>query len=282
MAVAVCLPISPPLATPQLSIPQFGVLQAARQSLYDLPDASYFIMRMQEASSLALAPLRRFIEMLEIVFALKNCSTAVIDAISQFSVQPILDCIPNLVKALAKLVSFIPPLSYIPTLLDLATYVIQCIDEFFNLLIYLDSRISDQKALLNTAIDLGDLELANYADCAASDLIAQMSNATDLLIFVSGILQLLLEPVVQAIGEPVLRALLGQLVAKATNLPQLLNDLQTSLSPETSFDIPGLGDLIEEVIGLRNIVVQLYNAVAPLIGREASLSIIPQPSFDNF
>ena len=63
MTVVPCITLGDPPALPQLDIPQFGVLQAARQSLYDLPDFSVYIMSMQNAAAAALAPLRRFLEL---------------------------------------------------------------------------------------------------------------------------------------------------------------------------------------------------------------------------
>ena len=73
MTTVPCLEMPALPELPSLEIPQFGVLEAARQSLYDLPDLSVYLMSMQELAGNALAPLRRFLEMIEVIVAIKSC-----------------------------------------------------------------------------------------------------------------------------------------------------------------------------------------------------------------
>lgn len=281
MATAPCLRLTTPIPSPSIEIPQFGKLQTSRFSLYDAPDPSFSIMRMQDAAALALAPFRRFVDILDALMSVKAVLDAIPDAITSLNPQPIIDAIENVVKKLAKLATFIPPLSYLPPLLDLAAFVVSTIDNFTGLLIYIDDRLTEHTDVQNIATTLGDTVLAGYADYASTDLQVQLANSTEMLSFVSSILQILLSPLTQIMSNSLLKKMLGNLGDISTDLNAQLASLTADIGSST-FEMSAIGPIVKGVVELRNVAVQVYNIVGPLIGRDTQLEIVPTPTFTHF
>jgi len=102
MAIAACLNVDPPPPTPQLEIPQLGIFKVARDSLYDLPDLSKYILKLQDATALALAPIRRFLDVIAVLIAIKRCISAVPDSLLPPNPSAILECIEDLTKEIEK------------------------------------------------------------------------------------------------------------------------------------------------------------------------------------
>lgn len=275
MAVVPCIELGDPPALPELEIPQFGILQAARQSLYDLPDFSVYIMSMQNAAAVALAPLRRFLEMVEIILAIKSCQQAVIDALLPPSPGPIIDCLKDLIKAIARIASFFPPLEYVKTALSLAKFAIQILDEVISLFELLDQRITQLKENIDLSLELGDLELGAINDCAGG-MTPIVVNSMDILKFVTPMLKIMLEPLARLIPIPALR----KMVKDIANFPALLTNAQSAI--ESAQGPPVLGDLMEMIVQMRNIAVLMYNTLSPVVGRDPDMRPRTVPSFQNF
>ena len=276
MTTVPCIEMPDPPELPKLDIPQFGVLEAARQSLYDLPDLSVYIMSMQELAGNALAPLRRFLEMIEVIVAIKSCQEAVIDALLPPSPGPIIECLKDLIKAIARLASFFPPFEYVKTMLSLCLYVVSILDEVINLFVFLDERISEYKANISLALDLGDIELGAINDCAGEQATKLVVNAMDILKFISPILSILLNPLARLIPIPELRQILKDL----SSLPDVLAGIQQDINEAQG--TPALGALIESIAGMRNVTVWLYNLLAPVVGRSGNQRQRAVPDFVNF
>lgn len=275
MAVIPCLYLGDPPALPELEIPQFGILQAARQSLYDLPDISTYIMTLQNAAAAALAPLRRFLELIEVILAIKNCQQAVIDALIPPSPGPIIECLKDLIEAIARLASFFPPLEYVKTALSLAKFAIQILDAIISLFELLDSRITELKVNLELAVELGDLELGAINDCAGG-MTPIIVNSMDIMKFITPMLSILLDPLSRLLPIPELR----EMADSIANFPELLTDAQSAIEGAEGPAV--LGDLIELIVQIRNIAVVMYNILAPVVGRDADLKQRTVPTLVNF
>lgn len=276
MSIADCIELPQPPTPPSLEIPQFGILETARQSLHDLPDISTYIMSMQNAAALALAPLRRFLELIEVVLTIKECFSVIPDSLLPPDPTAIIDCIKNLAKAIARLAAFFPPLSYIPTILDLANFVIQIVDEIISLFELLDQRLTQYTAVLNSATELGDLELAAVANCGSAEANIQILNAMEILKFVTPIINSILTPIARIVPEHNLRQVLEDIADVPAQLDLVETDIQSTVGP------PVLEPLIQLMVILRNAAVMLYNTAAPIIGREANKGPRDIPEFQNF
>jgi hypothetical protein len=273
MTVPICLEMPAPPELPYLEIPQFGIMSAARQSLYDLPDLSTYLMSLQEVAALALAPVRRFLEMVEIILAIKSCQDAIIEALLPPSPGPIIECIKDLIKAIARLASYFPPLEYVKSMLSLCKFIIQVIDEVVDLFVFLDQQLANYILVLQNALELGDLELGALADCAGSEITALTVNMMDVLKYVTPILKILLEPLARLVPIPALR----EALKKIANLPALLTDIKSAVGQADG--PPVIGGLMSLINDMRNAVVILYNVLAPVVGRDSDLKPRTLPTF---
>ena len=276
MTIANCLELPAPPTLPPLTIPNFGILQTARQSLYDMPDLSNYIMRLQDTAAVALAPLRRMLEIMEVLLAFKQCMQAVPAALLPPSPKPILDCLKSLVKAFTLLLQYIPPFNYIPTLIDLMDYVIVVIDEIVAFFQLLDDRITEQKVELEAALELGDLELASIIDCVSAETTQLIVNAMDILKFIQPLITTMLDPLSRLIPVAILKEKLEELA----DIPSALVQIQTDI--EATAGIPVITPLLQVMYIIRNVAVVVANTVAPLVGKAASREPEEAPVFVNF
>lgn len=276
MTIAECLHLPAPPQLPPLTIPNFGILETARQSLYDMPDLSNYIMRLQDVAAVALAPLRRMLELMEVLTAFKQCIQSIPDALLPPSPEPILDCLKNLFKVFALLLQYIPPFNYIPTLLDIMDYAIIVIDELVAFFQLLDARITVQKGALEAALELGDLDLGSIIDCVSGETKQLVLNSMDIVKFMSPLLSTMLEPLSRLIPNSVLKDKLEELVEVSDTLDQIQVDI------EGSAGVPVLEPLLQAMFIIRNAAVIVANAVAPLIGKAASREPRSIPTFVNF
>lgn len=276
MSLAACLELPAPPIPPTIVLPNFGSLQAARQSLYDLPDLSNYIMRLQDVAALALAPLRRFLEMIEVFVAVKECITAIPDALMPPSPTPIYNCLKALAKVFVQLLQYIPPFNYIPTIIDLCDYMIITVDEVVGLFTLLDDKINQQKAILAEALELGDLELIDITDCVSGETNALVINSMDILKYFTPLLSVILSPIARLMPVPILREKLKELA----DIPQTLNDIQETI--EATEGPPVLDSLVETMFVLRNMMIVVANVLSPFVGQAANRQPVAAPTFDNF
>lgn len=262
MAIATCVHFPDPPPIPELYIPQFGILSAARQSLYDLPDISQYLFRLQDLANGAMGPLRRFLNLIEFVILIPDCFTAVIDALMPPSPGPIFKCIKKIGEALARLALFIPPLEYIPLIGNLADYGIRIIDETVSLFVLLDNRITEYKQVLADALVLGDLELAGIADCASGETRTLTLNAMDALKAITPLLLIIITPLARLIPDPKIQKSVTQLA----NLPELLENAERGIRDASG--PPVLNELIQAMFVGRNILVVIQNIFAGLMNAE--------------
>ena len=276
MTVPVCITMPPPPDLPELEIPSFGIIKAARQSLYDLPDLSTYIMSMQDAAAAALAPLRRYLEMIELLMAFQECQKAVVEALLPPDPEPILDCLKNLVKAFAQLASYFPPLSYVKTYMSLALYAIQVLDEILDLFEFLDEILTGYQQTLARAVELGDIDLGAIVDCAGTEVTALTINLMDILEFVTPVLKYMLEPIERLMPLPPLKDIIRDL----EDIPRVLDDARIAV--EGSTGVPVLEELFQAMTMIRNAAVLAYNTLAPVVGKESNQVPRAIPEFDNF
>lgn len=281
MAVAPCIEIETPPAPPSIEIPQFGILEAARQGLYDIPDPSVYLLKMQDLLANAMAPLRRFLDLLGIILALKDCITAVIDALLPPSPGPIIECLEKFGIALEKIIALVPPLNYIPLLVDLCSYAVQTIDEIWALFQLLDERITEQKARLATALELGDLELAHVADCQTGEINALVVNAGDLLRMLQPLFEVILTPLAALVPGPPGKQM-KQTIKTLSDIPGTIAAVQDGIRNQTA-GVAVLGTLLDTMFSMREAIRFMHNLLLPLAaGRSGSIASKSAPDLVNF
>lgn len=126
----------------------------------------------------ALTPLTPFFDVLDVLIKIVECVTAIPDAILAVPPDPtkITDCIPDLLKALAKVAGLLPQV-WLPKLVkQILTVVIAGLEEIRDdLESILDFRADLTAAGLVVAIP-GNLALQAILDCEAENLDIQMTN----------------------------------------------------------------------------------------------------------
>jgi hypothetical protein len=216
------------------------------------------------------------LEMIEVILAVKNCLQAVLDALLPPSPGPLLECFKGLLQAIARLASYFPPFNYVKAALSIMAFAVAIIDEVVALFVELDIRITEYKEVATEALTLGDLELAGMADCATGEITPLVVNSMDLLIMITPLISLMLEPLVRLIPDPTLR----EEFQKLSNLPETLEIIKEGISEVGG--IPGLDTLLDTMWTARNVVIQMYKVLAPVVGASSSgMTVMSMPTLVN-
>ena len=299
MALVVqCISIDVPGAPPQLNLPHFGILTKGWGALGKIPDPGDLLAQFQDQLALAMAPVRRFLEVVEAFLAVKNCITAIPDSIMRLSPSPIFDCIEGLAEVLARLLSWIPPLSYVRMALDIFSYCIDLIDEILSFFTRLDQKITAYVETMNLAVSLGDIELIAIVDCGLTSVRPTIVTALDMLKFVQPICDVLIDVFLRLIPSDQMRKAVteykeaGDFMGTArdalasgsdqTALPvypgaEAVTKVQNTLVP-----VPPLAPLLQGINVTRNAMVLLYNILAPVVGENTRKQSRELPDYDNF
>ena len=280
-----CSWLEPPAAPPEVTVPFLGKLTQVRKSLYQLPDGSEIWLRFLNSLNLAMAPARQFIELLELMGLYKDCMTAIPEAILSLNPDPVYTCLKKLVRKIATLLSFFPPMSYVRLIVDCLKVAVQLLDEMVLMLSWLDQQLTSWNALIANANALGDTTLLEIAGCQAAEFGVVAINANDVMRVVSPLIRMLLEPIVSYIpSEP-----LKQAVVKLTDLESQLASLDATIRaaaerPAQELIEPmleALTQLVDALVLLQTILVDVYNVVCYFLGLEP-LAHRSRPLTENF
>lgn len=266
-----CSRLQLPPAPPKIQVPFLGELQQARKSLYALPDGSEMWMRFMDSLALAMAPARQFIELLELGTLYKDCMGSIIDAVAQISPDPIFACLKKVMKKLATLASYFPPLSYVKLIIDCLSAGVQLLDEVVYMIVWLDGQITSWRALVQQAQTLGDKTLLSIADCEISEYGLCMLNAKDIMMLISPGIRVLLEPITQNIPSYPLKLALTRLVdieKVLTDLDTTVREAVTDAGSENGIDalLESLGQVLTVLCSLETVLVDIYNVAGPMLG----------------
>lgn len=295
-----CTSIPLPSPPPSINIPHFGALSKAWDSLHSIPKASDLLMKFQDNLALALAPVKRYLELVEVSMSLYNCTKAVPRAIATLNPGPIYDCLKALVKAIGLILSWMPPLAYVRMYMDLASYLIDLIDEIVALFQEFDSILTEYIETFTEATLLGDTELISILTCGASDIKARMVVVNDLLMFVKPANDLLIDVFIRLLPNEKQVRDLKKIKEKYQEANDYVESAQSALrlglpslpeipgvtsTPPTQHElvpIPPIGNLVYSMGEMRNGMVWLYNLLAPIVGLDPDKQTREMPTFNNF
>jgi hypothetical protein len=296
----VCRPLTIPSPPPMINIPNFGVLQAAYDTIDKIPDPMDLILKLQDLLVVAMAPVRRYLEMVESFAAIKECFSAIPEAILTLSPDPILDCFKALTTALARVLSWLPPMCYVKTGMDIAGYCIDMLDAVFDLFTMLDRKIAALVELDQLATNLGDLELAGMVGCGMQSITISINQLMPLLKFVMPINNVLMEMFTRLLKLGPLKKAAKEYTESAQHIGKIsdtmgeiangnwtgagLPDSQGEYAPPVSdrnpiIPFPPLTPLIGALGIMRNTMVLIYNCLAPLVGEEPNKQGRAIPSY---
>jgi hypothetical protein len=161
----------------------------------------------------ALAPLTPVFNIIDVVFAVKEC----IDAVPKLLTEgpgPLLECIPGLAEKLQKLVGLLPAAS-VPLLIR---SIIQALIVFLQgLKIDIVSMAASLERILNASLrgtELGNVRLQAVADCAQNNWDVQLANLNASAAPMNRLMGLL-NVFLELVGLPCIRIPLGTLPAEA-------------------------------------------------------------------
>lgn len=291
-----CIPPSFPTPPPSVAIPHFGTLQKAWSSLSGVPDAGDLLCQLQDVLALAMAPVRRYLEMVEGIYAIKQCMTVIPDAISTLDVDALWNCLKTLVQTLARILAWMPPFSYIATAVDIVGYCLDLIDEILSFMQRVDAKITSWIEIYDLAEQAGDLELIEFVNCGIAQTKVDIRMMMDTLQFIAPINDALIENFMRMMNLEALKPAYekytqasqyyGQVATAiesgAASLPALAGFTPPSKTQHVIVPVPPLGALFENMGRSYNAGVTLYNLLAPFVGREANKEMREIPTFDNF
>lgn len=275
-----CINLEVPEPPPSITAPFLGTFQMARDSLYKIPDPSEMICKAMTALQLALAPVRQWLEMLEAILAIKNCLESIPKAIMTLSPSPIFDCLKQLVKIIARLLSYQPPLSYIKSLVDICRVMVLLLDEIINLLSAIDDRLSELAANLSYALSIGDTKLIEIVNCGSGDLKYMSVSFMEMMKLIMMPVNLFVEPIIRFIPDPKLQ--------KAAEAIALAGDTDGAVAAVNALTVDQLSTLLAPLItpqliaitAIRASLVMVHNVLCHAVGAEL-LANREMPTFRN-
>jgi hypothetical protein len=293
-----CTPLLTVVPPPAINIPGYGEIQDVRRAINNLTDPSEMIMSLMSKLTVALAPIKRYIEMLDAMMAVKGCMQAIPEAILTLSPQPIYDCFENLGKAIAVLLSYIPPMAYVRMGCDIANFAILVVDEIISVFHELDTKATAYLTTYDLAVAQADSELKLTAQCALGELNALGLNMFDLIKAISIAMDVFLDfmlkfyPALKETAKTLKDNMLDLDALKEAleNGDQYLPDAtktEEELIAEANelheaIPLPPLRPLFEALNALRNVGAFIYNLLGPSVGLDPDKVQIETPEFVNF
>jgi hypothetical protein len=123
-----CESYPPPASELKMRLP-FGLnIQAIRRSFVQYADADDMISQFLAQIQPALSPFMSVLVLAALAKAFYDFSKSVKEAVSSLSPDPIIEAIEKIVVLLPKLLEFIPPLNYIPPIIDITVLVLDLLD----------------------------------------------------------------------------------------------------------------------------------------------------------
>lgn len=264
---------------PHVHIPNMGLMELAWDAVSAIPDPMDILSKFMTPINLALAQVRKYLQMVEALVAVKQCITAIPEAISTLNPTKITDCFKALVKAFAAVIADIPPIPYIHMAIDIASYFIDLIDEVLLLFARLDAKLTALINLRSYAQNLGDVELVNFANCGMRNVTLSMQQIMDLLKVIQPINDILMSVILRLIPTPEAQKAANDYATAALNFGSTQDILATA---DPTLGLPKLSLLLQSLGLARNAMVIVYNVLAPFVGEDADKEARSIPSFTNF
>jgi hypothetical protein len=166
---------------PDLCIPMPGGATICPMSGYDIGDPLAVTNALLGAVNTALAPLAPFFNVLDVALKLFKCVKAIPDMFLSFppGPQPVVACIPELIKAINKVMQLIPYLSIPSTVKAILSAIIVFLHGLKDKLqAYLNKVIQINAGYARAALmpDSVKAQLTISLDCAAAALEQQRAN----------------------------------------------------------------------------------------------------------
>ena len=269
MAIAVCLEI-PALENFSVRMPGYGVFEAIRTTLQKVPSNCDLGIDLLALIQSALAPLRPFIDVLELLLAIVNCIFAIKTAVTRLSPGPIVGCLRNLREALDKVLQHIPPIPWLRMIADILRLLIITVNCLLDLLADFDRQILRIQNMIARSSQLNDDNLSFIAECTEKKLRAVEINALHIMRTVSVLMTavLVLLNVFQGGSE------VEEIIQSQSEMQQQIND---AISGATVF--PSLQERADFLVTTRTALERAFKIVATPLGETLGVPLSAPPTF---
>jgi len=137
----------------------------------DLPDLVTMTKKFFEGVNSMLAPLKPFLDVLDVIFAFKDCIVAIPDSLGPPpNPQPMIDCLENLLSKVDNLTKYFPqvaiPVMAIMIMDALIGFLVEYKRTIERMIARLDAIIQSQ----TKARELGNVKMEAVADCMEGNL----------------------------------------------------------------------------------------------------------------
>lgn len=129
----------------------------------------------------AMAPLKPFFDILDTVLAIFRCVSAIPDAITKLDPAELLNCMPDLAKAIDQLLKLIPQLSIPKMVKAILRNLAKLLRGIASDLSYIEAQIKRILDAIDKAADLQDVTLNGLLSCAQANVEETVFTTADAL-----------------------------------------------------------------------------------------------------
>jgi hypothetical protein len=164
----ICLPLPAIPTARDICLPGNLCLSVVWDGIGQIPHAADIPLQLFGQLGPAMAGLKPLFDVVEFAVAAFKCIKAIPDAITQLDVTELLKCVPELAKAIDKILALIPQLSIPRAIIALLKQMATLVEALAADFLFLQSQLQRILDGLDRAADLGDTTLAGFLVCAQS------------------------------------------------------------------------------------------------------------------
>lgn len=142
----------------------------------NLPNAAAAAKKMFETVNSALAPLVPIFNVIDVVFALKDCILAIPQSLAPPNPKPILECSKNLLAKLGALSKILPYVSVPAMIVMIIDAIIGYLEGYAEEVRRMIARAESIARSATRAQELGNVQLEAVLDCAKTNLDLELQN----------------------------------------------------------------------------------------------------------
>ena len=197
----ICNP-SPLLAgLDDICFPGGACLSHMLTSIQSIPSPTEIPLQFMAQMGPATAFLQPFMNVLDTVIAIYKCIDGIVDFSTSLNPSELLNCVPNLVEKINKMVTMIPQLSVPRMVISIVNALISLLSGLASDLEYLADRSDALVREIDRAADLNDAAKAGYLVCA-QDTMNESLSATSMAMKAVGRIILLVNIFMGMFGGP--------------------------------------------------------------------------------
>jgi hypothetical protein len=297
MTIAItCTPLVLP-DRPRFRFMSLGIVEKAWSSVDKVPSAFDLLSQFQDNIALAMAPIRQYMDLIEAFALLHKCFQTIPDCITSLSPDPLLDCMKNLAKAIARVLAWMPPLSYVALTVDMTGYTIDLIDEIMLFFVRLDSRLDSLVTSYETALTLNDTALLGFTVCGINSILPKMLAMMNMVLGIKPYCNSLIDPLIRLLGLENLKKMKEKYEDADKKITKAKSDISKSVAvltctpghnhpppsdPKSYIPIPPMAPVLCSINQTRTAMVFIYNILAPIVGDDPDKKERTLPAFKYF